>query len=67
MTAEKEPQTEAERKEAARREKEIMEKRLAAHPGIIPPTGGKDARVFEPPIKIRGEPLSQTIIKARRG
>ena len=46
MTAEKEPQTEAERQEAARREKELMEKVLAAHPGIIPPTGGNDARVF---------------------
>ena len=66
MTVEKEPQTEAERKEAARREKELMEKVLAAHPGIIPPTGGKDARVFEPLIEFPGEPLSQTIIKARR-
>ena len=35
-------------------------------PGIIPPTGGKDARVFEPPIKIRGEPLSRTVIRERR-
>ena len=66
MTSEKEPQTEAARKEAARLKKERLEKRLAAHPSITPPTGGKDARVFEPPIKIRGEPLSQTIIKARR-
>ena len=66
MTAEKEPQTEAERKEAERLEKERLEKRLAVHPSITPPTGGKDARVFEPPIKIRGEPLSQTVIKERR-
>ena len=66
MTAEKEPQTEAERQEAARREKELMEKVLAAHPGIIPPTGGNDARVFEPLIEFPDEPLSQTIIKARR-
>ena len=47
-------------------ERERLEKRLAAHPSITPPTGGKDARVFEPLIELPGEPLSQTIIKARR-
>ena len=65
MTSEKEPQTEAERKEAARLEKERLEKRLAAHPSITPPTREMGKIVFNP-IKIRGEPLSQTIIKARR-
>ena len=51
---------------ATKEEKERLEKRLAAHPSITPPTGGKDARVFEPLIELPGEPLSQTIIKARR-
>ena len=66
MTAEKKVLTEEEREAARRREKELMDKLLAAHPGIMPPTGGKDARAFEPPIEIPGEPLSQTIIKMRR-
>ena len=65
MTAEKEPQTEAERKEAARREKETMEKVLAAHPGIIPPTREMGKVVFDP-VEIRGEPLSRTVIRERR-
>ena len=65
MTVEKEPQTEAERKEAARLKKERIEKELMEIPGIIPPTREMGKVVFNP-IKIRGEPLSQTIIKARR-
>ena len=51
---------------ATKEESERIRKWLMEVPGIIPPTGGKDERVFEPPIKIPGEPLSQTIIKARR-
>ena len=51
---------------ATKEERERIEKELMEIPGIIPPTGGKDARVYEPPIKLPGEPLSQTIIKARR-
>ena len=51
---------------ATKEERERLEKRLMEIPGMIPPTGGKDARVYEPPIKLPGEPLSQTIIKARR-
>ena len=65
MTAEKEPQTEAERKEAARLKKERLEKRLAAHPSITPPMGGKGKVVINR-VEFPGEPLSQTIIKARR-
>ena len=65
MTAEKKRLTEEELEEARRREKELMDKLLAANPGIMPPTGGKDARVFDP-IEFPGEPLSQTIIKMRR-
>ena len=65
MVAEKKILTEEEREEARRQERERMEEVLAAHPGIMPPTGGKDARVFDP-IEIPGEPLSQTIIKMRR-
>ena len=66
MTAEKEPQTEAERKEAARLKKERIEKELAEIPGMILPTREMGKVVFDP-IEIRGEPLSHTIIKARRG
>ena len=51
---------------ATKEERERIEKELMDIPGIIPPTGGKDARVFEPPIKIRGEPLSRTVIRERR-
>ena len=51
---------------ATKEERERLEKRLMEIPGMLPPTGGTDARVFEPPIKLPGEPLSQTIIKARR-
>ena len=51
---------------ATKEESERIRKWLMEVPGIIPPTGGKDARVHEPPIEIPGEPLSQTIIKARR-
>ena len=51
---------------ATKEERERIEKELMEIPGMLPPTGGKDARVYEPPIKIPGEPLSQTIIKARR-
>ena len=51
---------------ATKEERERIEKELMEIPGMIPPTGGKDARVYEPPIKLPGEPLSQTIIKARR-
>ena len=51
---------------ATKEEKERLEKRLMEIPGMIPPTGGKDARVYEPLIELPGEPLSQTIIKARR-
>ena len=65
MTAEKKPLTEEEREAARRREKELMEKLLAAHPGIIAPTRDIREFVFDP-IEIRGEPLSQTIIKMRR-
>ena len=65
MTAEKEPQTEAERKEAARLKKERIENELAEIPGMILPTREMGKVVFDP-IEIRGEPLSQTIIKARR-
>ena len=51
---------------ATKEERERIEKELMEIPGMLPPTGGKDARVYEPPIKLPGEPLSQTIIKARR-
>ena len=51
---------------ATKEERERIEKELMEQPNITPPTGGKDARDFGPLIKIRGEPLSQTIIKARR-
>ena len=51
---------------ATKEERERLEKWLSEQPNITPPTGGKDARDFGPRIKIRGEPLSQTIIKARR-
>ena len=66
MTAEKKPLTEEEREEARRREKELMDKLLAAHPGIMPPTGGKDARVFNPIKTRKGKPLSETVIEMRR-
>ena len=66
MTAKKKILTEEELEEAKRQERERMEEVLAANPGIMPPTGGKDARAFEPPIEFPGEPLSQTIIKMRR-
>ena len=65
MTVEKEPQTEAERKEAARLKKERLEKWLSELPCITPPTREMGKVVFDP-IEIPGEPLSQTIIKARR-
>ena len=48
MAVEKEPQTEAERKEAARLKKERLEKRLAVHPGITPPTREMGKVVFDP-------------------
>ena len=51
---------------ATKEESERIRKWLMEVPGIIPPTGGKDARVYEPLIELPGEPLSQTIIKARR-
>ena len=51
---------------ATKEERERLEKRLMEIPCMIPPTGGKDARVFKPLIELPGEPLSQTIIKARR-
>ena len=51
---------------ATKEERERIRKWLMEVPGIIPPTGGKDARVFKPPIKIRGEPLSRTVIRERR-
>ena len=50
---------------ATKEERARIRKWLMEQPNITPPTGGKDARVFNP-IKIPGEPLSQTIIKARR-
>ena len=65
MTAEKEPQTEAERLESARLEKERLEKRLAAHPSITPPTREMGKVVIDR-VEIRGEPLSRTVIKERR-
>ena len=65
MTAEKKPLTEEERLEARRREKERLENLLAAHPGIIAPTGKNGPSVFSP-VKIRGKPISQTIIEDRR-
>ena len=46
-------------------ERERIEKELMEIPGMIPPTREMGEVVFNP-IKIRGEPLSQTIIKARR-
>ena len=52
-------------KKTTKEEKERLEKRLAAYPGMIVPTRDKSELVFDP-IEIRGEPLSQTIIKARR-
>ena len=51
---------------ATKEERERIRKWLMEQPSITPPTGGKDARVFEPLIEFPGEPLSQTIIKARR-
>ena len=65
MTSEKEPQTEAERREKELMEKERLEKWLSELPGITPPTREMGKVVFDP-IEIPGEPLSQTIIKARR-
>ena len=50
---------------ATKEERERIEKELMEIPGIIPPTREMGEVVFNP-IKIRGEPLSQTIIKARR-
>ena len=65
MTAEKEPLTEEERLEARRLARERLAKTLSAHPGIIAPT--RDIREFDfDPVEIRGEPLSETIIKMRR-
>ena len=46
-------------------ERERIEKELMEIPGIIPPTREMGRVVFDR-IEIRGEPLSQTIIKARR-
>ena len=66
MTAEKKPLTEEEREEAKRREKELMDKLLAAHPGIMPPTGGNGPRVFNPIKTRKGKPLSETVIEMRR-
>ena len=51
---------------ATKEESERIRKELMEVPDIIPPTGGKDARVFEPLIKLPGEPLSRTVIKERR-
>ena len=65
MTAEKKILTEEEREEARRREKELMDKLLAANPGIILPTRDIREAVFDP-VEIQGEPLSETIIKMRR-
>ena len=65
MTSKKKPLTEEEREEARRREKELMDKLLAANPGIIAPTRDIREFVFDP-VEIRGEPLSATIIKMRR-
>ena len=65
MTAEKEPQTEAERKEAARLENERIEKELAEIPGMILPTREMGKVVIDR-VEIRGEPLSRTVIKERR-
>ena len=46
-------------------ERERIEKELMEIPGMIPPTREMGRVVFDR-IEIRGEPLSQTIIKARR-
>ena len=50
---------------ATKEERERIEKELMEIPGIIPPTREMGRVVFDR-IEIRGEPLSQTIIKARR-
>ena len=65
MTAEKKTLTEEEREEARRLEIERIKKALSVHPGITIPTRDKSELVFAP-IKIRGKPLSQTIIEDRR-
>ena len=65
MTAEKEALTEEERLEARRLARERLAKTLSAHPGIILPTRDIRDAVFDP-VEIRGEPLSETIIKMRR-
>ena len=50
---------------ATKEERERIEKELMEIPGMIPPTGKEGPRVFDP-VEIRGEPLSRTVIKARR-
>ena len=66
MTAKKKILTEEEREEARRQERERMEEVLAAHPGIMPPTGGNGPRVFNPIKTRKGKPLSETVIEMRR-
>ena len=50
---------------ATKEERERIEKELMEIPGIIPPTREMGRVVFDR-IEIRGEPLSQTVIKERR-
>ena len=51
---------------ATKEQKERVAKALAKDPRIIPPTGGKDARVFTPIKTRKGKPLSETVIEMRR-
>ena len=50
---------------ATKEERERIRKWLMEHPSITPPTGGKGKVVINR-VEFPGEPLSQTIIKARR-
>ena len=50
---------------ATKEERERLKNLLAENPRLIHPTGKRDTSAFEP-IKIRGKPLSQTIIEERR-
>ena len=50
---------------ATKEESERIRKELMEIPCIIPPTGKKGPCVFDP-VEIRDEPLSSTVIKARR-
>ena len=50
---------------ATKEERERIRKWLMEQPSITPPTGRKSKTVIDR-VEFPGEPLSQTIIKARR-